>query len=75
MAEIETEVNFLTEGKKKARDKEDKAGGLLRTGTPPTSNRRTESTIHLSSVSMGIHAEGEACSDLVQVLVLNDPSG
>ena len=49
------------------------AGGLFRTSTRPTLNRR-----HLPSTSprvcMGMHPEGESCSDLGRVLVLNDPT-
>ena len=47
------------------------AGGLLRTSTRPTLNRRTEAA---RLYEHSPHRRCKSCSDLGRVLVLNDPA-
>jgi len=43
--------------------------GLLRTSTPPTLNRQTES----ACVCMSVYPDGKSCADIGGVPVVNDP--
>ena len=66
-------LRFVEKNRRDVEEKSEqlKAGGLLRTSTRPTVN-----LLHLLRASvctrMNIHTEGESCSDLGRVLVMND---